>query len=426
MSPDAVLLRATLYTSAAVLISFVLRRPLRHWMGAVAAYAIWASVPLAVVAAIFPDLTMHPALPYVPPLVVLPSATGTSAGGAGGRGLLAAVWLAGAMLMAIGVWRGQRRFVRSLGPLVALNKTLWVAAHDAGLPVSLGLRRPRIVLPLDFTTRYSEDERALILAHERQHLQRHDLHANALAIVLLCLGWFNPLLHLAWRAFRLDQELACDAAVMARYPEKRRSYAGAMLKCQLGSRWMPLTCRWTTAHPLTQRLAALRTPAVARQRARRNSRLVVALIAIVSLACWVTQPARLQATPAAGTAVDFSKMQPPRYPAAAVAANIAGVVELQIEVSPNGVPGHIVILYSQPSGVFDQSVLEAARSWRFTPLYVEGRAVTSKVRVPVRFELDPLEDSARVVHAIDSPRGTAQPGRGAGCPALGCTAQETL
>ncbi|MGD3580303.1 M56 family metallopeptidase, partial [Xanthomonas citri pv. citri] len=42
--------------------------------------------------------------------------------------------------------------------------------------------------------------------HERLHLRRGDLYANLLAALLLCIGWCNPLMHLAWRAFRLDQE----------------------------------------------------------------------------------------------------------------------------------------------------------------------------------------------------------------------------
>ena len=32
---------------------------------------------------------------------------------------------------------------------------------------------------------------------------------------MLALNWFNPVAWLAFRAFRADQELACDAAVAA-------------------------------------------------------------------------------------------------------------------------------------------------------------------------------------------------------------------
>lgn len=48
------LLHVTLYSSAALLACLVLRRALRAWLGATAAYAIWAAVPLAVLAAVMP------------------------------------------------------------------------------------------------------------------------------------------------------------------------------------------------------------------------------------------------------------------------------------------------------------------------------------------------------------------------------------
>ncbi|KLD72152.1 TonB family protein [Xanthomonas pisi] len=418
MSPDALMwLRATAYTTVALLACLLLRRPLRTWLGATAAYAIWASVPLALLAAVLPGPPVGAVVVQVPALTAIPLAVDSRPGAAGVQQWLVAVWLAGAVLSAIIVWCGQRSFLRSLGPLHALDTTLWLATHDVGLPASLGIMRPRIVLPIDFTTRYSADERALILAHERLHLRRGDLHANLLATVLLCIGWFNPLLHLAWRAFRLDQELACDAAVLARHPGKRRSYAGAMLKCQLGNRWSPLACHWAATHPLTQRIAALRAPAMEVRRARWNMRMVVSLAAVASLACWVIQPAPLSAIPTPGNAVDFSTMQPPGYPAEAIAANVAGLVEVQIDVSPSGAPDHVLIVHSQPAGVFDQAVLEAARHWRFKPAIAEGKPVASRVRVPVRFELDPPEQAGAPSDASGDERLASQAGRTDDCVA---------
>ncbi|WP_115584901.1 TonB family protein [Xanthomonas arboricola] len=428
MSPDALMwLRATLYTTVALLACLLLRRPLRTWLGATAAYALWASVPPALLAALLPGPPMGAVVVQLPALAGIPFASDTGTGAPGVQQWLIAVWLAGAVLSAVIMWRGQRRFMRSLGPLHALDKTLWLATHDVGLPASLGLWRPRIVLPMDFTTRYSADERALILAHERLHLRRGDLHANLLATVLLCIGWVNPLLHLAWRAFRLDQELACDAAVLARHPDKRRSYAGAMLKCQLGDRWSPLACHWAATHPLTQRIAALRAPALEVRRARWNVRMVVSLVTVASLACWVIQPARLSATPTPGNAVDFSTMPPPRYPAEAIAANLAGLVELQIDVSPNGAPDHVVIVHSQPAGVFDQAVLEAARHWRFKPAIADGKPVASRVRVPVRFELDPPEQAGAFSDVGGDQRLASQSSRTDDCVAsAGCAKKGAL
>src|SRR5690606_182279 len=115
-------------------------------------------------------------------------------------------------------------------------------------PALVGAWRARIVLPADFERRYDTLERELILAHERVHLARGDAWVNAFVALLRSLNWFNPLVHLAAAKFRLDQELACDAAVIARFPRARRRYADAMLKVQLaGQAWqelrLPVGCR---------------------------------------------------------------------------------------------------------------------------------------------------------------------------------------
>ena len=75
-----------------------------------------------------------------------------------------------------------------------------------------------IILPLDFEDRFTRAEQAAILAHEAQHLARGDVAANAVVALIQCLCWFNPLVHLAARWIRVDQEFACDAAVIAQRP----------------------------------------------------------------------------------------------------------------------------------------------------------------------------------------------------------------
>lgn len=145
------LLRVTLYSSAALVACLVLRRALRGWLGATAAYAIWLAVPLAVLAAAIPGPPLASALPKMPAMVAMP--LNLQEGDHAWAGTLMATWLAGAVAMTVALWWRQRRFVRSLGALHALEGEVWAATHDVGLPVSLGLWRPRIVLPMDFDTR---------------------------------------------------------------------------------------------------------------------------------------------------------------------------------------------------------------------------------------------------------------------------------
>ena len=119
------------------------------------------------------------------------------------------VWALGALICAIGLARQQARFVRSLGQLSALGDGLYLASSTLASPVLIGLFRPRIVLPVDFTQRFSAEQQSLVLAHERWHLQRLDLWAGLAVSLVRCLFWFHPLLPLAQRRFRLDQTRRC-------------------------------------------------------------------------------------------------------------------------------------------------------------------------------------------------------------------------
>ena len=102
-------------------------------------------------------------------------------------------------------------------------------------PLALGLLEPRIVIPSDFSRRYSAGERRLAMEHELTHHRHRDIWWNVAAILVLAFNWFNPLAWLAYRAFRADQELACDAAVAARATiEERCDYARALVKSASG------------------------------------------------------------------------------------------------------------------------------------------------------------------------------------------------
>jgi TonB family protein len=157
-----------------------------------------------------------------------------------------------------------------------------------------------IVLPADFETRYSDEQQTLMLAHERMHIVRGDLHANALTAAMRCVFWFNQLLHAAARHFRQDQELACDLRVIARHPHARRAYGEAMFKTQLALHPLPLGCHWLAgdnrSHPLKERIAMLKQPVPSLTRWAGGAVLVVALAFGVGFAAWSSQPKRDVAT----------------------------------------------------------------------------------------------------------------------------------
>lgn len=292
------LLETTLVTSVAILLVLVLRGPLMARFGASVAYAAWGLVPVAWLAVLLPaprlPVTQMSALSVrVGEALPLP---GAEVGAASSWPLtLVAIWALGTIVSALLLWWQQRRFGYALEGTRLRDDGLHQANATHGLPAVVGVLRPRIVLPADFDTRYNEGERELILCHERIHIRRRDLQANALAAVLRALYWFNPLMHHAVRRFRRDQELACDERVIARHPGQRRRYADAMLKTHMAGSPLPVGCHWQASTPLKERIEMLKQHTPRPMRTLVGAALVSLLFVAGGFAAWATQPAQAEA-----------------------------------------------------------------------------------------------------------------------------------
>ena len=222
---------------AAVLAVAPARLAARRAFGPTTAYQLWAIPPLVALVALLFVLIPSDG-DHVSAAVVLAEQLPSV-------GLLATAWALGAAALAAVFALAQARFLAE------------VRAGRGG-PAVVGLISPRIVLPID--DRYTAQERELIRAHERAHVARKDPRAAALAALFQCLCWFNPCVHVAAYLVRLDQELACDAAVMMRRPNARALYAKTLLKTQLAATSLPFGCYWPARgrHPLEVRIGLLK------------------------------------------------------------------------------------------------------------------------------------------------------------------------
>ena len=226
------------WASLAMLLVLLVRRPVATLFGAGPAYALWLLPAGRLLMPPLPSLGAD--VPTLVPsfvIVALPEATAPLAAAADPSWVtaLVAAWLGGAAAFLIWQWLGYRRFLtgvsrssRSVGGHRGLPLVESAAVQG---PLALGLLDRRILVPADFSARYSEGERRLALDHEAIHHRRGDIWCNLAGLLVLALNWFNPVAWCAFRAFREDQELACDAAVArAAAPEAREAYARALIK----------------------------------------------------------------------------------------------------------------------------------------------------------------------------------------------------
>lgn len=248
-------------TAALMALVLVLRRPVAKHFGAELAYALWA-IPLARL--FMPPLTRTIEVPVSTPvapdvadtgaaIIPVAVAAGTPAVDAMPepslvQSLLAdadwfaigvTVWLCGAAIFLItqlsAYLQNRRELLEDAIEVARIDDIRVIEIAGISGPFAFGLWQRYIALPIGFTRDYNPVERELALAHERSHHRAGDLWANFAALAMLSLHWFNPIAWMAWRAFRFDQEAACDARVLRRRTAaERQAYARAIAKAATG------------------------------------------------------------------------------------------------------------------------------------------------------------------------------------------------
>jgi beta-lactamase regulating signal transducer with metallopeptidase domain len=236
-------------TSMLMLLVLLLRRPVARHFGPSVAYALWC-IPAARVfmpsleGAPAPNLESGTALQdNVRDAIFAGIATPENTASATSQmasmpsvdytvlGLT--LWLGGATLFFIIQmirYASMRDELLSEATEIAnINGISVVASDQVAGPLAFGLFKRYIAVPQDFTKSYSAEERELAIAHEMAHHRSGDLFANLAAFILLCLSWFNPVAWLSWSAFRVDQEAACDARVLAGKDTQDRVIYGRVL-----------------------------------------------------------------------------------------------------------------------------------------------------------------------------------------------------
>ncbi|MGV3592370.1 MAG: M56 family metallopeptidase [Gammaproteobacteria bacterium] len=295
-----------LVLTAQILLVLALRKPVRAWLGAVACYRLWLLpltwLPVYLLGpALFTNLARLGAgvtpggdafsaffsMRQFMDLELLlftaePTATaGSMAGSSGavhGWTLLAIVWACGALALIAwhcGRWLFFSRHVRHTAAAVsaATRHEANVDAHfdtqqpavsmgDINSAALFGVLKPVLLLPEDFAERYDANQRHIILAHEAVHLRRRDNAWNLCALLMIALFWMNPLMFVAWRRFRLDQELSCDAlALRSCNGEQKKRYARTLLD-SLGTlrvtRPQPALSAWDNLRDIRERTLMIR------------------------------------------------------------------------------------------------------------------------------------------------------------------------
>lgn len=399
---------STLSLTALLVLLLVIRRHVARHLGAGTAYCLWLLVPVHLTATLLVPAGMAAYQIELAPLTVQIGGSGFAGGywrtgfwwGAGLVWALGAGYVLMRLLLAIA---GGMRLVRESFPATMRNKNLLADACPSSIemressairsPTVAGLFRPALLLPGDFFTSYSTAEQRLILIHEICHMRRRDNLATVAAWTFTALLWFNPFVHIAYRAFRADQELSCDARVLAKANDsERKAYGRALVKSAATMEPVAVTSSWQNINDLKERTMMLKSHRNTRVRRLAGYGTFAALfIAVVLLSvdalAYDAETKSAKAQPALDAPAIAVRVNP-RYPRAAAEDKIEGHVAMRFLVSTDGSVKDIEVIESSPKGLFEDEAIEAMKQWRFNPGRMEGEAVPMKAVQVIRFELD--------------------------------------
>ena len=92
-------------------------------------------------------------------------------------------------------------------------------------PMLIGLFKPAIYVPEGL----KDAELEATLLHELNHMKHLDVLWSAIATIVLCLNWFNPIIWISFFMFKRDLEVYCDDRTL-KHTENKQSYAMLLLK----------------------------------------------------------------------------------------------------------------------------------------------------------------------------------------------------
>jgi beta-lactamase regulating signal transducer with metallopeptidase domain len=191
-------------------------------------------------------------------------------------GILASVWLAGALLMLARLLVSRLRAGRLVRPTSAADSALWPTdgelrirgSDEVTVPCTLGVFRPIILVPASSdAASWNATWRRAAVAHERAHVERRDPIIQLMIELVRSLYWFHPLVWRAARRAAADREMATDDAVLRRPNESASEYASLLLHLALsaGRTRGSVGLAMVTRNTLPARVTAILDPCTPRQ-----------------------------------------------------------------------------------------------------------------------------------------------------------------
>jgi TonB family protein len=321
--------------------------------------------------------------------------------------------------------------------LFGVHDVILATSTEIASPITLGVRRPVLLLPSELETSLLSEDLDAALAHEFAHMRRRDFAKNLAYEVLSLPIAFHPLLWITRSRMAETRELVCDA-MAAEVVAGRQRYARSLLR--LATKFSEQTHASTPhaigifdAHPFKnfeRRVMNLTHNSLELKGAARVATTALSLL-LIGGACTSALAFRLQvaepsdqsavhsataAGPAEPMHIGGNIKKPiviytvdPEYSPQARRAKFSGNVEVYLWVDKYGHPSHVRVVKGVGMGL-DEKAVEAARQYKFKPATLDGKPVTVDLYVDISFNIAGASSPIRTVNfsyaAASSPTRT--------------------
>ena len=142
------------------------------------------------------------------------------------------IYMAGILLTAICIFGKRIRLQRTVsGMEKVMFENVRIYVIDMNItPFTVGLLKPKIILPKVMADSYSKDELKSVIQHEQTHIRLGHLWFGFAWDMLRCLLWINPLLTVFQKHFRADMEDICDRVCIQSSRRTAHEYGMVLLK----------------------------------------------------------------------------------------------------------------------------------------------------------------------------------------------------
>ena len=408
-------------------------RMLRHW-GPQPQHATWVVTLLAGI--VTPGLALRVALPLISGKSIGTAGVSVTAAGAGtamhAGTLLMPAWLMwlvfGVYLCAVAffavrlarLYAGARALVRESAPMRrhAEQEALWqrvrraFAMTDATVLsseqvrgiVTIGARKPAILIPAALRDEWTEEDSLSALGHELAHVLRRDYTKNLIYETVSLLTAFHPVCWMVKAQIVRTREMICDGMVVERLVD-RKSYRQSLLR--LAQRMMvgrPAAMQGVgmfDANVLEERITMMKSKKQVPSRLVRGGLSGCAALLLVAGIGASVAFAKPVATPAADhdqgpdkvyhpgpdvTNPVLTYAPDPEFPKSAMKEprGFSVVCTVGTVVNRDGKPEDVHVVRSAGAD-FDAEAMKAVRRYRFTPGMHHSKPVAVAINIEVNF-----------------------------------------